>query len=657
MYVNVKLLNGFPKLLTYKIPQNWSTENLIGTVVKVPIQKRFESALIVRYFQKLPSAITYVVKEVKEKEALPTDSHYDEFIKKLSGYYTLNPIQLYKRIRSFLKEAQKKKRPINPTSKPFPREDIHLTKEQQSVVDNLKPSISKQLYNASILHGVTGSGKTEIYKKLIEHAYQEKKVTILLLPEVSLAVQFTTLFKKSLNIPVYGFHSATSASEKKDLWSQLIKGTPLVIIGVHLPILLPIKNIGLIIIDEEHESGYQEKKHPRINTKEAAIIRAKEYSCPIILGSATPSLQSLHNVKTQNWNLFTVKKRFSGAFPTIKLVKLDGKVPRKNFWITTELERAIADRLSKKEQTIIFLNRRGYSFFLQCKACSFVFECPNCSVSLTLHSDNTLRCHYCTEKKTRPTECPSCKPKKDTLMKKGIGTQQVVSILEKLFPQACIARADMDSTINKKNWQETVTKFHNREIDILVGTQTITKGYHFPHVTLVGLLWADINLNVPFYNAAETTLQQIIQVAGRAGRHSKESLVIVQSMLDHPIFNYINEENYLKFYHYEINHRKELNYPPCARFVEIELRNQNESILEKESELCADTLIDITIENESIPMSILGPAQPPVHKIKNTFIRKIYIKSSEYKVLYNSYKKLLGLPLTSKLFFTPNPQN
>jgi len=320
--------------------------------------------------------------------------------------------------------------------------------------------------------------------------------------------------------------------------------------------ILPIANLGLVIVDEEHESGYQEKKHPKINTKDAAIIRSNMTGCPIILGSATPSISSLFNVKTKKWKFFQLKKRFAGTFPKIRTVFLNTKKFRKNFWISKELEDAIREKIASKEQVIIFLNRRGFSFFVQCKNCSFIFQCQNCSVSLTLHKDKRLTCHYCQYAIFQPERCPECKKHEKQFIKKGIGTQQVVTIIEELFPAAKIARADLDTTIRKKLWSQTIHDFEQGNIDILVGTQTITKGFHFPNVTLVGILWADLNLHFPIFNATETTLQQLIQVAGRAGRQHNESEVIVQTMSNHPVFNYLNETDYLKFYSSEIEKKE-----------------------------------------------------------------------------------------------------
>jgi len=415
-----------------------------------------------------------------------------------------------------------------------------------------------------------------------------------------------------------------------------------------------MSNLGIVIVDEEHEVGFQEKKHPKINSKEAALWRAQQYNVPILLGSATPSVFSLYNVKQRGWDFFQIKKRFAGEFPTINVVHLPEDEYRKNFWISRSLEKALKDRLAKREQAILFLNRRGFSFFVQCKKCSYNFSCFNCSVTLTLHQNNRLVCHYCAYAQQLPACCPGCKKGADQFLKKGVGTQQIVQILQKLLPDANIERADLDATVNKKRWEHTLEQFGNGNIDILVGTQTITKGYHFPNVTLVGVLWADLNLNFPIFNAAETTLQQLIQVAGRAGRGSKKSSVIIQTMINHPIFNYLNEIDYVKFYQYELEHRQLLNYPPVARFVEIELKSSNEHIIEQEAFQIA-RLFEQLIHQKKYTISVLGPAEPPVAKVKNIFSRKLYLKGGSIGQMIELYKSIQPNQFQSSVFFTPNP--
>ncbi len=652
MFMRVRLLNGFRETLIYKVPETWNTQSLVGSLVEVPLQKRTEAAIVEDLFADLDTSISYTIREGLSQTIIPSDPHYLSFIKKLSDYYALDQFHFLKRLRSFLQE--KEEEIILQKEPSVELKETVLTAEQQSVVNALIEALEQGSYYPALLHGVTGSGKTEIYKKLITHCWNRGKSSLLLLPEVSLAVQFFHLLKKQLpaDFALYGFHSATSVKEKRALWNLLLSDKPAIIIGVHLPVLLPIPHLGVIIVDEEHEVGFQEKKHPKVNTKEAALLRAQESSIPFIAGSATPSIASIYNVHHRNWNFFELKNRFAGSFPKIEVVKLTSRKARKHFFISKELEGAITDRLAKKEQTIIFLNRRGYSFFIQCKGCGMIPQCTQCSVSLTLHEHERLICHYCNLCIPAPSQCTGCKG--TTFLKKGIGTQQVVSVLEKLFPDARIARADLDVTINKKKWRQTIESFEVGSIDILVGTQTITKGYHFPRVTLVGILWADINLSLPLYNAAEVSLQQLIQVSGRAGRQSSDSLVIVQTMISHPIFNYITEQDYNSFYAYEIEKRQLVEYPPLVRFAEIELKHAQESIVHEEARKVARFLKEESEKNKR-KIIILGPALPPVQKIKNVCSRKIYLKAHTVRDMILAYKSIDKSGLQSSCFFTPNP--
>lgn len=645
MYIKVSLFNGIKEPLFYKAPDGWPLLQ-VGTIVIVPLRAKREYGYIVEIIIEKPD-LPFTIKEALSIVDFPTDILYFEFLKTLSDYHQIPLTTILQRIKNFLR-AQKE----SELETVFSEEEPHvvsLTEEQQVIVDYIAPAITQGVYTPTLIHGVTGSGKTEVYKKLFAQALNEEKSVIFLVPEVTLAVQFESLFKKCFKdrYSILSFHCATSAKDKKLLWSNLCANRPQLIIGVHLPVLLPLKNLGLIIVDEEHEVGFQEKKHPRINSKEAALMRAQHYKIPIILGSATPSITSLYNVSHRNWKLFSITKRFKGAFPRVQLVCLLDKKERKNFWISTELYKALHQQLLNKKQAIIFINRRGMSFFVQCKDCSFVFQCTDCSVSLTLHDGNILRCHYCSYIQKQPEQCPQCSKKE--FLKKGVGTQQIAQILQKLFPTARIGRADLDATVNKKVWQKTITAFEQQELDILVGTQTITKGYDFPHVTLVGIIWADIDLNFPFYNAHETALQKIIQVAGRAGRHSQTSSVIIQTFATDAIFEYITEERYKDFYEHEIEQRKELSYPPFGRFAEITIKHTQQDRVEKESMIIAQQLR----QHENI--IVLGPTEPPIAKVKKIFSKKIFIKASSFSAINNAYKALAAAHFKSTIQFTPNP--
>lgn len=654
MYAQVLLLNGFEKPFWYHVPQHLSLLLKQGSLVQVPLQKRTETAWVVYTAATLDASITFAVRDVEGMAHFPGDQRYTAFIEKIAHFYCLQPLYFYQRIRHFLKE---KTAPavlaleVSVLAEHHP-EQIILTDEQQLIVDALCPDISTPLFKPVVIHGVTGSGKTEVYKRLILHAWQQGKSSVLLLPEVALAIRFQFLLSKALGqVPIFGFHSGSTPKEKKQLWDALHKDQPLLIIGVHLPIMLPIPRLGLMILDEEHEQSFVEKKLPKINSKEMALWRAQQYGIPIVLGSATPSLNSLYNVKHNGWRLFQITKRFGGAFPTIKKVVLTDKSRQQSpyFWISKELERAVSGRLQKKEQIIIFINRRGYSFFVQCRDCGFIIVCKSCSVSLTYHEPSILRCHYCEYSCPLPLGCPSCKACGDVLLKKGVGTQQVVHMFKKLFPSAIVERADLDSTKNKKEWQHVAERMFKGEIDILIGTQSITKGYHFPGVTLVGVLWADVNIHFPIYNAAEITLQQLIQVAGRAGRAAAGGEVIVQVMRDNPLFDYADEQRYIEFANEELIERELAGYPPCRRLASIELRNGDATIVDADAQMLA-TILRRVIEEQGLAVTLLGPSFPVVARVQDYEIRHIILKSAAFKDLHAVLQRAQHVRLRSTVY-------
>ncbi len=637
MYCTVRFLDGYDRLLTYRIPDRLKNSICPGVVVSVPLRTKQRYALVISISYALKIRSGVVVRDILERATVPADDSFYRFSQVLSEKYYCSSTYAYERVYHMLKQKDKNQEVPLRTYDNRSFVDVILTNEQQRVVDYIAPRIMNPCFDPVLMHGVTGSGKTEVYKHLIRKAISEKKTILFLLPEVSLAVQFQAVFEQQLpDVPLYSFHSATPVGKKRELWKLLCAGEkPVLIIGVHLPVFLPIKQLGLIIIDEEHERGFLEKRLPRLNSKELALWRAKVNSIPILLGSATPSLSSLYNVERHDWKMFSITKRFAGAFPEVRKVLLtEQPKKRKYFWISRELEEAIRQTLARQEQVIIYINRRGHSFFVQCKGCGFIAQCPHCSVSLTYHiksGQELLLCHYCDYEHLFFKCCPECKSSKEFL-KKGIGTQQGVALLESLFPTARVARADLDSTTQKKTWRKTVEAFEQREIDILVGTQTITKGYHFPHVTLVGILWADLNLNFPVYDATETTLQQLIQVAGRAGRQSSKSLVIVQALQDHQAFDFMSETTYRDFCRQELDVRILVGYPPVVRLACIEMRSSDVDRVEREIQMLYQELV-VTAQNSGLQIDIKRPSMPAIHRINKWEIRHIMIKAKRFDTL------------------------
>jgi primosomal protein N' (replication factor Y) (superfamily II helicase) len=663
-FVLVKLIKGWTESLWYEVPESLFATIKTGLVVEVPLRNSFSFAVVTRVSPVLPRSVSFKLRTVSSLAKYPDDDSFNNFIKLLAQFYFVAKEKLHRRMLGFLESSNKTEKSLclamaddeKSSSVNFP----NLTEEQCSVLDSIEPFIKDNKFKPFLLHGVTGSGKTEIYKRLIISVFNEGKSTLFLFPEVSLCVRFYSILRAGLpkEIKIFRFDSASSVSEKRALWKILLDGSPCLILGVHLPVLLPVKNLGLIIVDEEHESGYEEKKFPRLNSKEVAVLRAQHYKVPIVLGSATPSVSSLNRVETMGWKKLTLSKRFKGVFPEVAIVSLAKKnrKKRKHFWISEELEAAIKERLSRSEQVIIFMNRRGHSFFVQCGGCGYVFECENCSVSRTLHKDSRsewLCCHYCDSRKEVPLNCPDCEVKSDKFIKKGIGTQRIVSILEEMFPEARIARADMDTASKKKQWEETAEKFYHGNIDIMVGTKTITKGYHFPRVTLVGVVWGDLDLNFPSYNARESAVQQLIQVAGRAGRSSiKGSQVIVQVLKENPVFEYLSEEKYLDFCKTEFEARKFSAYPPFGRLLRIEIKSKTEALLDEESEKISKVLFE-SMEKQGLRVSVLGPAKPPVFKLQGVHVRHILIKANSFDAIHKLLNGLNDIPFYSSITFNP----
>lgn len=660
LYAYVQLLSGFNRPFLYAVSAALAEHIAIGTIVVVPLKDKLVGAVVTSIHHQLPEKISYQLKEIAAIEPMPDDPLYQKFVKTVAAYAFVSTLHFSGRIKSFLHEQKTADAKDSPSILPsMLTENVQLTDQQQAVVDYLEPFINQSAYAPTVIHGVTGSGKTEVYKKLITQALSLGKSAILMLPEVSLAVQFEHRLRKQLpGVLIFGFHSATNVTAKRELWQALLDHRPMLVIGVHLPIMLPMHKLGVIIIDEEHEQGFVEKKHPKLNSKELALWRAKIYGIPIVLGSATPSVNTLFQVENQGWKLFQITQRFAGKFPEVKKVLLtEQDRRRKYFWVSKELEQAVNQTLARKEQVIIYINRRGFSFFVQCKLCGFIFQCPHCSVSLTLHmttkpgheKKSMLCCHYCEYKLVPPNSCTSCKAGSAHLLKKGIGTQQVVEIFQELFPHARIARADLDSTSKKKTWHKTVEQFEQGELDILIGTKSVTKGYHFPFVTLVGILWADLNLHFPAYNAAETTLQQIIQVAGRAGREHEKSTVIVQVLHDHQIFQYVNEERYLEFCKEELAMRQMAKYPPALRLASIELRHKDVVQLEADALAVCDQLQQYNKELK-LEVAILGPSLPVVFKIQDYEMRHILLKAQSFGALHKLLQQIDRSAYVSEIF-------
>ena len=436
-----------------------------------------------------------------------------------------------------------------------------LTNDQRSVVDEV---LANTGYFPYLLFGVTGSGKTEVYMELIEDALNKGKTSIVLVPEISLTPQMVLRFQKRFGDNIAAIHSALSDGEKYDEWRRIVKGEAKIVIGARSAIFAPLNNIGMIIIDEEHSDSYkQDDSNPRYNAKDIALLRGKYHNCPVIMGSATPSLEIFARAKKGVFKLLELPNRINGkSLPHINIVDMNEMISKTKGHFSPVLLEAISARLLKNEQIILLLNRRGYSSFVTCKNCGYTFKCPNCDITLTYHkSSRTLRCHYCGYGTKVYDTCPECHEK--SINDLGVGTEKVEEELNKLFPESRILRMDFDTTSRKGMHEKMIKDFKNHEYDILLGTQIVSKGLDFDNVTLVGVINADTSLNIPDFRSSETTFSLLAQVAGRAGRSDKEGEVIIQTFNpEHYAIQYTKKHDYLGFYNREMSIRRELKYPP-----------------------------------------------------------------------------------------------
>ncbi len=437
-----------------------------------------------------------------------------------------------------------------------------------------------------LLHGVTGSGKTEIYLQAIAHALEQGKGAIVLVPEIALTPQTVERFKArfssgKLQTLVAVLHSHLSAGERHDEWHKIRQGRARIVIGARSAIFAPVEPLGLVIVDEEHEHTYKQEEAPRYHARDVAIVRGQMEGAVVVLGSATPSMESYYNCKIGKYTLLDMPERVDNQkMPVVRVVDMRqaARKEKGTLIFSPQLKEAITQRLEKSEQTILFLNRRGYSSSLQCEKCGHVCECPNCSLSLTYHrAEQLLRCHLCGHNERVPTVCPEEKCKNPAIRYSGLGTQKVEDVLGKLFPKARVKRMDADVMKRKEDYRQVLGDFRAGKIDILIGTQMIAKGLHFPNVTLVGIIYADLALNMPDFRAGERTFQLLTQVAGRAGRGDVEGEVFVQAFTPfHPAIQYARRHDFVGFYDQEIEFREQLKYPPAARVALLTLKGRNE---------------------------------------------------------------------------------
>ena len=521
---------------------------------------------------------------------------------------------------------------------------LNLTEEQKIAYNKIEQAIENRKYESFLLYGVTGSGKTEVYLQLIEKTLEKNRKAIVLVPEISLTPQMIERFiarfgKEEIAV----IHSKLSIGERHDEWNKIKEGEAKIIIGARSAIFAPVKDLGIIIIDEEHDSSYKSEATPKYQAKDIATKIAKEEEIPLVLGSATPDMTTYYNAINNNGiTLLKLTKRANkSSLPKVGIIDLKQELANGNHsMLSQELYQSIEENLKNKYQTILFLNRRGYSTFIMCRECGYTVKCKNCNISMTYHSyENKLKCHYCGYEEPLVTICPECGSKKIRYF--GTGTQKLEQEIHKEFPNASIIRMDVDTVTKKNSHEEILNKFKNENIDILIGTQMVVKGHHFPKVTLVGVIAADSSLNIDDYRANERTFQILTQVSGRAGRENLPGKVIIQSYNpENYSIQTAQRQSYEDFYDIEIELRKQLKYPPFCDIIVIGFSSGKEEDIKKQTSEFYKELLENT-KNQLNNLKISLPAPSPIDKIQNRYRWRIIIKGNMTEELNNILNNIL----------------
>ncbi|GGD31156.1 replication restart helicase PriA [Flavobacterium orientale] len=598
-----------PKLVRYiRIHQNYASNEALSDLLNV-IKAKKQSELLLGFFQL--QAVER--KPISVKQLLEFTSVSSAVLKVLIDKAIFEEYHLIEDRTDFKTDAMDS--------------ELILSEAQQKALLEIKKQLTQK--DICLLHGVTSSGKTEIYSKLIQESLDTGKQILFLLPEIALTTQLLSRLRKFFGNKVAVFHSKYSNNERVEVWNQVLENSPKaqVVIGARSAMFLPFSNLGLVIVDEEHEQNFKQvDPAPRYHARDAVTVLANFHQAKVVLGSATPSLETYYNTQNNKYGLVELFERYNNVpMPEILLVDLKDKYFRKrmNGHFSDTLLEEITNALSLGEQVILFQNRRGYAPLLECITCGHVPQCPNCDVSLTYHKfKNQLRCHYCGHSIAKPTNCHQCSSV--DLITKGFGTEQIELELATLFPNKKIQRMDQDTTRGKFGYEKIIDKFQNREVDILVGTQMLAKGLDFDNVSLVGILNADNMLYFPDFRAFERSYQMMSQVSGRAGRSEKKGKVVIQTYNpNHNTIQQVTHTDYKGMYKEQLYERQIFKYPPFYKLVKITLRHKDFEKV-KESSIWLYQVL-----SQHLQMPVLGPEEPAISKIRNEYIRTIMIKIPE----------------------------
>lgn len=619
--------------------------------------------LLLEYERKHQVAKVRLIRELLENESLPYNLVTGKLgvtTKTISGLIEKQVIE--KQVESVCRN------PVKLANANFKYEKKNLTGEQQYIADAFKKAYREKEKIRYLIHGITGSGKTEVYMEMIEQVLLEGKEAIVLIPEIALTYQTLIRFYKRFGEQVSVVNSRLSQGEKYDQFMRAKNGEIKIMIGPRTALFTPFQKLGLILIDEEHEGSYKSDTMPRFHARETAEHIADTHQAALVLGSATPSLEAYYRAEKGEYQLFSLKSRVKGTYlPKVYTVDLREELKQGNRSVfSRKLKEAIADRLEKKQQIMLFLNRRGYAGFISCRACGYVVKCPHCDVSLTHHFGNgagrrgKLVCHYCGYEREEVTLCPKCGSK--YILGFKAGTQQIEEKLKEEFPMAKVLRMDGDTTKRKDDYEKILSAFSNEEADILVGTQMIVKGHDFKKVTLVGILAADLSLSANDYRAAERTFQLLTQAAGRAGRDKLPGEVVIQTYQpEHYSIVHAANQDYEAFYQEEITFREIAGYPPAAHMLGVFIQSRKQEDAEKISSLLAKSCKEAFRQKKVL---IIGPARATIEKVNDIYRYVIYMKHKEYENLIeikdfmeNILEKHKELVKQSSVTFDFDPMN
>ena len=623
----------------------WMKENYGGTMIQalktvLPIKQK-ENARVKKYLRLLLEKDAgkekldfYLEKNQKARARLLAALldqpvlEYDLAVKKL--HITLPVIRALEEQGVLVMESEQVYRnPVRGGSREAP--EITFTPEQQAAVSRFEQDYREGRRNTYLLYGVTGSGKTEVYMEMIRQVVQMGKQAIVLIPEIALTYQTVMRFYRYFGQRVSIMNSRLSAGERYDQMMRAKAGEVDVMIGPRSALFTPFPDLGLIVIDEEHEPTYKSEQVPRYHARETAVKRAELEGAGVVLGSATPSLEAMYRARKGEYVLLTMKNRSRmQSMARVHIADLRAELKEGNRSILSRrLQELMEERLEKKEQIMLFLNRRGYSGFVSCRECGQVVKCPHCNVSLSVHRGGKMVCHYCGYEQPKVTRCPECGS--PYIGEFRAGTQQIEDLVKKRFPEAKILRMDMDTTRQKDAHEKILEAFANEEADILVGTQMIVKGHDFPNVTLVGVLAADMSLYTDDYRSGERTFQLLTQAAGRAGRGERPGDVVIQTYdPGHYAIEAAAAQDYEMFYEQETAYREMMGYPPAENLTAVHVSCEDEELLEKGCHYLKEYILRI---KGNVPVQVIGPASPGIDKIRDVYRRVIYLKSPRYDTL------------------------